>query len=209
MKRKRGFRNNRPGRIFDEVVSERLSRRTVLQGAFGATIVSFLSDGQALRGAWARSQSALVGFPSIPTSKADTLTVPSEYTWKVVTAWGDPIVAGGPEFKNDVSQSAADQAMQCGMHHDGMHYFPLPKGSNSSNHGLLVVNFEYTDDGLLHTDGMDSWSAEKVQKSKNAHGVGIMGDPLRRRELEGGEGFTLRAAHHRRYPVFHQGSCRR
>ena len=71
MTRKRGFRNSRPGRIFDEVVSERLSRRTVLQGALGATIVSFLTDGKALRGPLARSQSALVGFPSIPTSKAD------------------------------------------------------------------------------------------------------------------------------------------
>ena len=60
------------------------------------------------------------------------------------------------------------------MHHDGMHYFPLPKGSNSSNHGLLAVNFEYTDDGLLHTDGMDNWSSQKVQKSKNAHGIGVM-----------------------------------
>jgi secreted PhoX family phosphatase len=36
------------------------------------------------------------------------------------------------------------------------------------------VNFEYTDDGLLHSDGMEKWSAEKVQKSKNAHGIGIM-----------------------------------
>ena len=174
MTRRHGFPNSRPGRIFDEVVSERLSRRTVLQGALGATIVSFLSDGKALRSAWARSKSALVGFPSIATSKADTVTVPPEYTWKVVVAWGDPIVAGGQEFSNDANQSAANQAMQCGMHHDGMHYFPLPKGSNSSNHGLLAVNFEYTDDGLLHTDGMDNWSAEKVQKSKNAHGIGVM-----------------------------------
>lgn len=166
--------NDNANCIFDEVVSERLSRRKVLQGALGATIVSFLSDGEAIRGAGARTASALLGFTSVSTAKTDTVTVPPEYTWKVVTAWGDPIVAGGPEFKNDASQSADDQAMQAGMHHDGMHYFPLPKGSNSSNHGLLAVNFEYTDDGLLHPDGMENWSAEKVQKSKNAHGVGIM-----------------------------------
>jgi secreted PhoX family phosphatase len=66
------------------------------------------------------------------------------YTWQVVNAWGDPIVAGAPEFKNDASQSATDQALQAGMHHDGMHFFPLPRGSNSSIHGLLAVNFEYT-----------------------------------------------------------------
>ena len=64
MTRKRRVQNTRPGRIFDEVVSERLSRRAVLQGVLGATIVAFLSDGKALRGASARSHSALVGFSS-------------------------------------------------------------------------------------------------------------------------------------------------
>ena len=60
------------------------------------------------------------------------------------------------------------------MHHDGMHFFPLPRGSNSSTHGLLVVNHEYTDDGLLHTDGMKTWTADKVRKSQAAHGVSVI-----------------------------------
>jgi hypothetical protein len=60
------------------------------------------------------------------------------------------------------------------MGHDGMWFFPLPKDSGSSEHGLLVINYEYTDDGLLHRDGFANWSAEKVQKSKNAHGVGVL-----------------------------------
>ena len=172
MARKRGFRTDR-SRIFDEVVAERISRRTLLKGAAGVSIVSFLGGNRG-PSAWAKSRSALLGFPSIPTSRADTVTLPPEYIWTVVNAWGDPMVAGGPEFRHDAGQSAADQALQAGMHHDGMNYFPLPKGSNSSNHGLLAVNFEYTDDGLLHTDGMEDWSAEKVQKSKNAHGIGVM-----------------------------------
>ena len=36
------------------------------------------------------------------------------------------------------------------MHHDGIHFFPLPLGSDSSTRGLLAMNHEYTDDGLLH-----------------------------------------------------------
>jgi secreted PhoX family phosphatase len=172
MTTKRNILTHREGRTFDEVVSELLSRRGVLKGALGASIASFLGGRSALRSAAA--ESTLLGFPSIPISKADTISLPPDYTWQVVNAWGDPIVAGGPEFKNNAAQSAADQAMQAGMHHDGMHYFPLPKGSNSSERGLLAVNFEYTDDGLLHKDGMENWSAEKVQKSKNAHGLGVM-----------------------------------
>lgn len=174
MTRNREMRRLRSGRMFDEVASEWLSRRTVLEGVLGATIVSFLSGSNPLQRAWARSESALLGFSGVPTSRADTVSVPPGYTWTVVNAWGDPIVTGGPDFRTDASQSAADQALQAGMHHDGMHYFPLPKGSNSSTHGLLAINFEYTDDGLLHTDGMENWSADKVQKSKNAHGIGIM-----------------------------------
>ena len=99
--------------------------------------------------------------------------VPQEYTWHLVNAWGDPIMAGAPDFKPDASQSAAEQAMQSGMFHDGMHYFPLPNGSNSSAHALVGINYEYTDDNLLSTDGMATWNAEKVQKSKNAHGLGV------------------------------------
>jgi hypothetical protein len=54
---------------------------------------------------------------------------PTGHTWQVVNAWGDHR-RGAPEFKNDTSQSATDQALQAGMHHDGMH-FEAAAGSNS------------------------------------------------------------------------------
>ena len=57
------------------------------------------------------------------------------------------------------------------MHHDGMAFFPL---DGSSQRGLLVMNHEYVDDGLLHTDGMKTWTAEKVRKSQAAHGVSVI-----------------------------------
>jgi secreted PhoX family phosphatase len=61
------------------------------------------------------------------------------------------------------------------MHHDGMHLFPfVENGKPSSTHGLLCINHEYTDDGLLHRGGMQDWSAEKVAKSKAAHGVSVI-----------------------------------
>lgn len=94
----------------------------------------------------------LFGFTEIPISKADTVVVPPEYTWQVVNAWGDPIMQGAQDFKSDASQTAAEQAMQSGQFHDGMHYFPLPKGARSSEHGLIGINYEYTDDNLLSPD---------------------------------------------------------
>ena len=158
------------GSVFDELVAARISRREFLRGSLGAAALGFLNG----RPITSRAQGGpLLGFASIPVSRADTVVVPEGYNWQVVNAWGDPIMAGAPAFKIDASQSAADQAMQSGMFHDGMHFFPLPKGSNSSTHGLIGINYEYTDDNLLTPDGMANWSAEKVQKSKNAHGLGV------------------------------------
>ena len=98
---------------------------------------------------------------------------PRTYVAEVLYAWGDP-VSDGPAFAPDASNTAVDQEQQAGMHHDGMHFFPLPAAAGERNRGLLVVNHEYADDGLLHTDGMQTWSAEKVRKCQAAHGVSVI-----------------------------------
>jgi secreted PhoX family phosphatase len=159
--------------VFDAILTARVSRRSVLKGSLGAATLSLFGGCESVRQALDADSGPLLGFTSIPVSRADTVVVPEGYTWQVVNAWGDPIMSGAPDFKPDASQTAAEQAMQSGMFHDGMHYFPLPKGSNSSTHGLIAINYEYTDDNLLTTDGMKDWSGEKVQKSKNAHGLGV------------------------------------
>ena len=115
-----------------------------------------------------------LGFTSVPPSRADALVVPPEYEAQVLYRWGDATgIAGAaaPDFSADASNSANDQLLQAGMHHDGMEYFPLDK---NPRHGLLAINHEYTDDGLLHSDGMKTWTADKVRKSQAAHGVSII-----------------------------------
>ena len=78
-----------------------------------------------------------------------------------------------PALREDAGNSAADQAVQMGMHHDGIHFYPL---DGSGTRGLLAMNHEYTDDGLLHADGMKTWSAEKVtQGAGRARRVGDRG----------------------------------
>ena len=118
----------------------------------------------------AAAQASAIGFTSIPPSSADTVVVAPGYTARVLIAWGDP-VSDGPAYKQDASNSAADQAEQWGMHNDGFVYFPIRR---SSREGLIVQNSEYTDDGLLFPDGQANWTAEKTAKSINAHGVNII-----------------------------------
>jgi secreted PhoX family phosphatase len=156
------------------------SRRTILRGGLGALAGSFFAPLSAIGGAAALTGCAtgsmasgpLIGFKSVGVSTADTITVPEGYTYQVIAPWGDPVGMSGENhaFKDDASNSAAHQESQLGMHHDGIHYF-AQEGSKS---GLLAMNHEYVDHGLLFTDGMATWTAEKVRKSQAAHGVSII-----------------------------------
>ena len=166
--------NTSPNRTFHDVLQTRLSRRTLLAGGLATAGLGLAGAAARLGGLRpAAAQSPLLGFTGVPVSSADSLVVPRGYVARVLYAWGDPI-SNGPAFKPDASNSVADQLGQAGMHHDGMHFFPLPAGQAGSSHGLLAVNHEYTDDGLLHPGGTEAWSAEKVRKSQAAHGVSVI-----------------------------------
>jgi secreted PhoX family phosphatase len=52
------------------------------------------------------------------------VTVHEGYESCVLYAWGDPI-SNGPAFKQDASNTAAEQERQAGMHHDAIHFFFL------------------------------------------------------------------------------------
>ena len=87
----------------------------------------------------------LLGFQAHPGVHRRSRSLCRRDTQRVVLiAWGDP-VSNGPAFKQDASNSAADQALQWGAHNDGVVYFPI----NGSARGLLVQNNEYADEGLL------------------------------------------------------------
>jgi len=172
--------NRNPTLGLADLIAAPLSRRSVLKGGLAAFLGTLPFGDGALAG---RAAAAALGFASIPVSSADSVVVAAGYRVSVLYRWGDETgIAGAPPapFRPDASNSAAEQALQAGMHHDGMHFFPLPKGSSASDRGLLVVNHEYTDDGLLHADGMNSWSREKVFKSQYAHGLSVI--EVRRRD---------------------------
>jgi hypothetical protein len=177
MKDEDSVSNNSNNQTFEEVIEARLSRRGFLGGGLAtAAAVSLGGISALLKAVPASAQNKgrgprkpLLGFQSVPVSTADTVVIPPGYTAEVLIAWGDP-VSNGPAFKQDASNSAADQARQWGMHNDGLVYFPI----DGSRHGLLVQNHEYTDDGLLFADGVANWNAEKTNKSLHAHGVSII-----------------------------------
>ncbi|MFN0039664.1 MAG: PhoX family protein [Burkholderiales bacterium] len=168
-----GISNPSNNQTFEEIVQARLSRRQFLAGSVGVGTVASLGGIGALLNAMPAQAGGrghpLIGFKGIDVSSVDDVVVPEGYTAKVLIAWGDPI-SNGPAFKQDGSNTTAEQMQQWGMHNDGLVYFPI----RGSDRGLIVQNHEYTDDGLLFPDGVNNWNADKTAKSLAAHGVSVI-----------------------------------
>lgn len=149
-------------------------RRVILRGGLQVALGGLLAPLAAATqpAETATSAGPLLGFTGVPVSSADRISVPPGYTAQVIAAWGEPVGVPGnnPAFKDDGSNTAAEQEAQLGMHHDGIHFYPR----DGSRNGLLVMNHEYVDDGLLYRDGLQGWSAEKVRKAQAAHGVSVI-----------------------------------
>lgn len=185
--------------IRDVIDSVEASRRQFIQGGVSAAALASVG-GLTLGGLVSTVQAAPVpaslgfpgiGFESVPantralnaslggsaTSVVDKVTVPAGYTAKVFAAWGDPVMPGGPAFRGDATETAADQLKQFGMHADGMHFFPFPgaSGAAASDRGVLCVNNEYTHEEILFPDGqVNGYNIAKTRKSQAAHGVSIV-----------------------------------
>lgn len=158
---------------FKEVVAARARRRTVLRGAVAAAagFLGVSAAGGALAAQSGGRPRRLLGFSAVPTSTADQLVLPDGYTAEVLIPWGTPLRSSGPAWRPDASNTAAEQARQIGMHHDGMRFFPI---DDSSRRGLLVLNHEYIDPVQLYPDGGREITQEKINKGLAAHGVSVI-----------------------------------
>lgn len=182
-------RNTSENLPFSAILEANLSRRTLTRGGLSAALAVFA--GAALTACGGGDDAASeesskptppapeaklqLGFESLPNSMTDACVVPAGYVAHVLGAWGTPLSDKAGPWKNDGSNTSEDLLHSTGMHHDGMHYFPL---EGSSTEGLLVVNHEYIDENALHPAGPTSVDgkrpAEEVRKEINAHGVAVM-----------------------------------
>lgn len=178
-------------RSFGDVVATRMSRRAAVFGGTAAAAAFVLSGARTANAATPGARTGgeqdagasgthgaggreLIGFKQVDTHDTDTVTVPEGYRVQVFIPWGTPIQPDGPQWNKDASNTAAEQEQQIGMHHDGMHFFPLGRGRKGSERGMLVLNHEYIDQQLLFTDGPDEMTEEKVNKALAAQGVSVV-----------------------------------
>ncbi|MGR6782392.1 PhoX family protein [Moritella viscosa] len=174
--------NNSNNEPFAAVMERELSRRSILRAGVGMAAVGMLS-GIGLTGCSNTTSDEnlatklKLGFDSISGAKLDTVVVPKGYSAQVLAPWGTPLNDFAQEWQADGSNTALDQANSLGMHHDGMHYFPL---NGSSTDGLLCINHEYIDQKALHPAGptkdVNSLRTilDEVRKEINAHGVTVV-----------------------------------
>lgn len=191
-------KNNSGNQGLEEIIQERISRRTVLKGSLVLAASSFM--GISLTGCGGDDASATttstttpaatafsLGFSAVSKSVADALSIPTGYTHKVLFSLGDPINSSTSTYANDGTESGSSFNYRAGDHHDGMIYFGLnsagtAKDSSSSTRGLLCMNHENITQLFLHTasevaaglSAAGRLSASQIDKEVNAHGVSII-----------------------------------
>lgn len=175
---------------FQSVVERAISRRGFLRMGVGASIAAFLGGATASEltdrhpadhgtGTPGRRDRDRFGFSPVASSRGDAVLVPPGYRAEVLAPWGAALFVDSPAWQDDGTNTGADQARQVGDNHDGMHFFPLD--GQAGNEGLLVVNHEYTNyEYLFGAAYLTAWTADKVLKAQNAHGISVL--HIRRRK---------------------------
>ena len=130
-----------------EIISSRFSRRGLLKGSLAVAAISATVSPMALMladDARAAAASAF-NFDELEAGVDETHHVAAGYDADVLLRWGDPLFADAPAF-DPLKQSAESQARQFGYNNDYVGFIPL---EGSAEHGLLVVNHEYTNPHLM------------------------------------------------------------
>ncbi len=130
-----------------ELIAARFSRRGFLKGSLAVSAIAATVSPMALMmadDARAESKSAFT-FEEVEVGIDETHHVAAGYDADVLLRWGDGIFADSPEF-DPLNQTPESQAKQFGYNNDYVGYIPI---DGSSEHGLLVVNHEYTNEHLM------------------------------------------------------------
>ncbi len=186
--------NKSGNRPFQSVLEANMSRRKVMAGSLTAAAGAFLAPsayaGWGRWGNWGkRPKHDLVDFKPVKISDVVDTTVPTisdDYQYQVLIPWGTPIEPGATtayEGDPNTRPTSAEAALQTGLGHDGMWFFPMDQrhglgyrkfGYHFRNDaGMLCVNHEYG--GNSHALGKSSpESLEDVRLSQNIHGVSVV-----------------------------------
>ena len=141
-------RNASANPTMGDIIATRYHRRDLLKNSLAVAAITATVSPLALaagRRAEAAAPEASFSFTEIEAGVDETHHVAPGYRADILIRWGDPVLPGAPAFDPN-AQTAAAQKQQFGYNNDFVGYFPL---EGSSEHGLLVVNHEYTNEEIM------------------------------------------------------------
>lgn len=153
---------------FSRMATELWRRRQFVRAMSAGSAALFLGFNGLAKPTKASDQWVQMGFQSVAANTRDTITLPPGYRWRVLLAWGDPVLPGGVPFDDQTRGTAASQSLAMGDNNDGMSFFAL-----GVNHAVMVINNEYTNYEYLFLSGRCS-SLEDARKAQAAHGVTVV-----------------------------------
>ncbi|MBY4629398.1 PhoX family protein [Rhizobium croatiense] len=162
-----------------EIIGKRFSRRNFLQGSLAVSAIAATVSPIALMSAdearAADNKGSAFNFSEVEAGVDDKHHLAEGYDADILLRWGDAVLSGAPAF-DPTKQTADAQSKQFGYNNDYVGFIPL---DGSSEHGLLVVNHEYTNPHLMFAglvqvvDGkikQGALSKEQVDVEMAAHG---------------------------------------
>ncbi len=142
-------RNSSDNATMGDLIAARFSRRRFLQGSLAISAISATIGSAALLEAGeARGDEAsgsAFAFDEVEAGVDATHHVADGYDADILLRWGDALFADSPAF-DPANQTPESQARQFGYNNDYVGYIPI---DGSPEHGLLVVNHEYTNPHLM------------------------------------------------------------
>jgi hypothetical protein len=160
---------------FQEIVEARMGRRGFLKGV---SALALGAGAARVGGSSASANTSSLTFKELAHGNDEKLHVAEGYDQTILIRWGDPVEGGAPPF-DPMRQTVGAQLRQFGYNNDFIGYVPLPAGSKNSDHGLLVINHEYTNTdlmfpGLPEKDYNDALTRDQVDIEMAAHGLSVI-----------------------------------
>ncbi len=170
-----------------DILAERLNRRDLMRGALAVSVAATALSPLALKHArpamaggtdGAGGADGTFSFAEVAAGSDHTHHVAESHAADILIRWGDAVLPGAPPF-DPQAQSADKQAAQFGYNNDFIGFLPIGSGSD---HGLLVINHEYTNDELMfpglegpsRPDRVAALSEAQVRTAMAAHGGSVL-----------------------------------
>lgn len=183
------------GPTYGEILDEGVRRRTVLKGLLAGAATAFA-------GRWTVDEARAAGPSSLTFEELERVRDeadhwPAGYDRQILARWGDALFPDSPAFAVESLDGDA-AARQFGYNNDFTQYLPLPWGSDSSDHGILVVSHEYATPflmfpGMTDEDYRDKLTDDQIRAVMATIGVSIV--EVRR---EGGQWAIVRDGRYNR-----------